>query len=151
MHHTYLPFTAQTMSRCGLLFYELYTHKYSNSLYGNCSSYKCRNCNITANVINASKNRDFFFLNDRFHNRPFLDVYTATIKLSAQEKKPTSNSLFLFITLHWNIQTFQNFLTSPLSYSPFLGIFHLESTSSAKAGRQFINCKPFSATVLAFT
>lgn len=98
-----------------------------------------------------------FFLGDRFHSRPFLHVHIGTLigtlKLSAEvkKKKKPSNILFLFITLHWNIHTFQNFLTISLSQSLVLGIFHLESTSFAEARRQFINLKPLSATALAFT
>lgn len=97
------------------------------------------------------------FLGDRFHSRPFLHVHIGTLigtlKLSAEvkKKKKPSNILFLFITLHWNIHTFQNFLTISLSQSLVLGIFHLESTSFAEARRQFINLKPLSATALAFT
>jgi len=148
------------MSKYGLLFYVLYIHKYSNSLYRNCSFCKYRNCNIYSKHNKMSPKIDTLKKKNnqhRFHTRPCLDVYTATIKLHAVEEKKkqttstTSNILFLFITLHWNIQTFQNFLTTPLSYSLFLGIFHLQSTSSAKVGKQFINLKPFSATVPAFT
>lgn len=100
----------------------------------------------------------FFFLMTGFI--PYFSCMSILPELSERKKtkqkthnkqtnKNTCNHLFLFITLHWNVQTFQNFSNTSVLFtlsghpSPRINLFHKDRKTAHNSETLLCCCSDF--------
>lgn len=147
-----------------------YTHINIGALYGKCSSHKYRNCNICSrcnqmfpkietfafSLLFLTLSFFFFFLMTGFipyfscmSILPELNEGKNKTKSTQQTNKPTWNNLFLFITLHWNVQTFQNFSNTSVLFtlsghpSPRINLFRKDRKTAHNSETLLCCCSDF--------